>query len=99
MRRQTAVIRGMESATRRSMLSYANAHRMCQLLEKVFYRVLAQVQACAPPRKKLRFKGSVTTIRLLARTAGLTRVSLFVENALIPESGTGIVENLDLVLE
>lgn len=52
---------GLDSAPRRSTLSYANAHRPWQLFEKLFYRLLPQVQACAP-RKKLRFKNKLLSL-------------------------------------
>ena len=52
---------GLESAPKRSTLSYANAHRPWELFERLFHDLLAQCQAISP-RKKFRFKNRLLTL-------------------------------------
>ncbi len=52
---------GLESAPKRSTLSYANAHRPWQLYERLFYDLLEQSQALSP-KKKFRFKNKLLTL-------------------------------------
>jgi Domain of unknown function (DUF4372)/Transposase DDE domain len=46
----------------RSSLSYANAHRPCELYEKVFLNLYADCQRQAPARKKFRFKNKLMSM-------------------------------------
>jgi hypothetical protein len=52
---------GMESAPKRSTLSYANKHRPWQVYQRLFYSVLEQVQGFAPG-KKFRFKNKLLSL-------------------------------------
>lgn len=52
---------GLESEPKRSTLSYANAHRLWQLFERLFYDLLARCQEISP-RKKFRFKNKLLTL-------------------------------------
>ena len=52
---------GLESAPKRSTLSYANAHRPWQAFEQLFYSLLEQVQRFAP-QKKFRFKNKLLSL-------------------------------------
>lgn len=62
---------GVESAPKRTTLSYANKHRPWQLYQKVFYQLLDKCKVLAEGRKKFRFKNKLlsldaTTIDLCA---------------------------------
>lgn len=62
---------GIESAPKRTTLSYANKHRPWQLYQKVFYQLLDKCRILADGRKKFRFKNKLlsmdaTTIELCA---------------------------------
>ncbi|MDB6065104.1 MAG: Transposase domain protein [Pedosphaera sp.] len=84
---------GLESAPKRSTLSYANAHRPWQLFERLFYDLLGQCQAISP-RKKFRFKNRLltldsTTVELCAsmfdwahfrRTKGAVKLHLLLDH-------------------
>lgn len=52
---------GVQSAARRSTLSYANAHRPWQLYEGVFYALLERVRACAPG-KRFHFRNKLLSL-------------------------------------
>lgn len=52
---------GMEKAPGRSTLSYANAHRPCELFEKLFYSLLDPCRLVAPG-KKFRFKNKLLSL-------------------------------------
>ncbi len=53
---------GIDSAPRRSTLSYANEHRPWQLYEKIFYQLLAKCQVLASGKKKFRFKNKLFSL-------------------------------------
>ena len=52
---------GMNGAPARSTLSYANAHRLHELFEKLFYQLLSKVSEGAP-RNKFRFKSKLYSL-------------------------------------
>jgi hypothetical protein len=52
---------GMDGAPSRSTLSYANAHRPCELFESIFHEVLSKVRDKAPG-KKFRFKSKLYSL-------------------------------------
>lgn len=53
---------GIESAPKRSTLSYANEHRPWELYQKVFYQLLEKCQGLAKGRKKFRFKNKLYSL-------------------------------------
>jgi hypothetical protein len=53
---------GIDTAPKRSTLSYANNHRAWQLYEKVFYTLLDKCQALAYGKKRFRFKNKVFSL-------------------------------------
>lgn len=53
---------GIDSAPRRSTLSYANEHRPWQLYEKIFYQLLAKCQVLSSGKKKFRFKNKLFSL-------------------------------------
>ena len=81
--------------TRKSTLSYANAHRSYELFEEMFHLVLARVQTIVQPTHKFRFKNRLlsldsTTIDLCAsvfdwahymRTKGAVKLHMVVDHA------------------
>jgi len=66
---------GMKSAPAKSTLSYANAHRTCEIYSKLFYEMLELCKAYKPGKKaKFRFKNPLLSMD--ATTIGLC-LSLF----------------------
>lgn len=53
---------GVESAPKRSTLSYANEHRPWELYRKVFYQLLEKCQGLAKGKKKFRFKNRLYSL-------------------------------------
>lgn len=53
---------GVESAPKRSTLSYANEHRPWELYQEVFYQLLEKCQGLAQGRKKFRFKNKLYSL-------------------------------------
>lgn len=53
---------GVESAPKRSTLSYANEHRPWELYQKVFYQLLEKCQGLAKGKKKFRFKNRLYSL-------------------------------------
>lgn len=53
---------GVESAPKRSSLSYANEHRPWELYQKVFYQLLEKCQGLAKGKKRFRFKNRLYSL-------------------------------------
>lgn len=53
---------GIDSAPRRSTLSYANEHRPWQLYQKIFYQLLAKCWVLSRGKKKFRFKNKLFSL-------------------------------------
>jgi hypothetical protein len=53
---------GIDTAPRRSTLSYANEHRPWQLYENIFYQLLAKCQVLSKGTKKFRFKNKLFSL-------------------------------------
>lgn len=53
---------GIESAPKRSTLSYANEHRPWELYQKVFYQLIGKCQDIAKGKKKFRFKNRLYSL-------------------------------------
>ena len=85
---------GIDSAPKRSTLSYANEHRPWQLYEKIFYQLLGRCKLVAAGKKKFRFKNKLfsldaTVIELCAslfdwakfrRTKGAVKLHLLLDH-------------------
>lgn len=52
---------GLDAEPKRSTLSYANAHRPCELYERLFFELLEKCKAISP-KKKFRFKNKLISM-------------------------------------
>ena len=88
---------GIKGAPKKSTVSYANAHRLWEMYQDLFYKVLARCRIAAPGKHKFRFKNKL--LSLDSSTNAFCYLNRTVKNAIdsVPINCTSVEINAHCV--